>query len=152
MLTIRTIINQTDFSDSSKYAFRLACSLARDHHARLLVVHVIPEQLIPVGGVMTPPPAEEYIQAREYLAQIQSSDPKVRLERRLLTGEPVEEICRLAEETQAGLIVLGTHGRTGLSRLLMGSVAEHVVRTAACPVLTVRTPVYLVKRQHATVK
>src|SRR5204863_123198 len=68
--------------------------------------------------------------------------PNVRLTYVLAEGNPAEQIERVAREQQCGLIVMGTHGRTGLQRLLMGSIAEHVVRHAACPVLTVnmRTP------------
>jgi nucleotide-binding universal stress UspA family protein len=62
------------------------------------------------------------------------------VETRLLEGEPARTIVDLAREAGADLIVLGSHGRTGLDRLLMGSVAEHVVRKAGCPVLTVKSP------------
>jgi universal stress protein A len=77
-------------------------------------------------------------QARDALAKIVPDDGNIRFEHRLLGGVPGLEITRLAEEEKADLIVIGTHGRTGLSRLLMGSVAEAVVRRATCPVLTLR--------------
>jgi nucleotide-binding universal stress UspA family protein len=66
--------------------------------------------------------------------------PGVEAERRLEEGDPVEAILRVAEEIGADLIVMGTHGRTGLSRLFMGSVAEQVLRRAPCPVLTLKSP------------
>ena len=150
MLSIRTILHPTDFSDFSAYAFQLACSLARDHGARLLVVHVIPEPRVPMGGVMTPPPAEEYAEAKEKLEQIKARHPKIRLQRRLLVGDPVREICRLAKEWKTGLIVMGTHGRTGLNRLLMGSVTEQVIRKTTWPVLTVRSPLRIVRRRRGS--
>jgi nucleotide-binding universal stress UspA family protein len=66
--------------------------------------------------------------------------PSVLVERRLEEGDPIGEILRAAAEVPCDLIVMGTHGRTGLARLLMGSVAEEVVRKAPCPVVTVKTP------------
>jgi nucleotide-binding universal stress UspA family protein len=63
------------------------------------------------------------------------------VEHRLEEGEPAAQILRVAKETKAGLIVMGTHGRTGLERILLGSVAEKVLRKAVCPVLTVRIPI-----------
>jgi nucleotide-binding universal stress UspA family protein len=77
---------------------------------------------------------------REELQQFQVPDPNVPVDYRLEEGEPVSEILAVANQTSADLIVMGTHGRTGLGWLLMGSVAEQVVRQAPCPVLTVRTP------------
>ena len=77
---------------------------------------------------------------RAELSRLQPRDPKVRVEHLLQAGEPVEEILRVAREGPCDLIVMGTHGRTGLSRLLMGSVAEAVVRTASCPVVTIKSP------------
>ena len=68
------------------------------------------------------------------------TDPQLALDRRMEEGDPASMIVRVATETGADLIVMGTHGRTGLRHLLMGSVAEYVVRKATCPVLTLRTP------------
>ena len=72
------------------------------------------------------------------LSDVCPSDHQLSFEHRLVMGDPATEIVRIAEEEQAELIVLGTHGRTGLSRILMGSVAEAVVRHAPCPVLIYR--------------
>ena len=77
---------------------------------------------------------------RERLQQLRPEDPKILVEHRLVQGGGAEEILQVAQERKCDLIVMGTHGRTGLGRLLMGSVAEQVVRKAACPVLTVKTP------------
>jgi len=68
------------------------------------------------------------------------SDPSVSFEHKLLAGDPAAAIVEAADQENVDLIVLGTHGRTGLTRLLMGSVAENVVRKAKCPVLTVKHP------------
>jgi nucleotide-binding universal stress UspA family protein len=74
------------------------------------------------------------------LAKIVPTDPAVPCEHRLLSGAPARTIVELAKEEGVDLIVLGTHGRTGFHRLLMGSIAEAVVRTAPCPVLTFKQP------------
>ena len=142
MLPIHTILHPTDFSASSKCALQLAGSLARDYGAHLIVLHVapLPAALYGFGEGVIPPDMDWDQEARDELEQIQVADPKVHLSHRLEEGDPVTEILRVAEETNADIIVLGTHGRRGMQRLLMGSVAELVVRRAKCPVLTVRTP------------
>lgn len=141
MLPIRTILHPTDFSERSDYAFRVACSLARDYGARLLILHVAPQPVTVVDEMIVPQPEGYQDQLREKLAQFQSRAPTVRVEHRLVEDrDPTTGILRVAEETKADLIIMGTHGRTGLGRLLMGSVAELILRKAPCPVLTVKTP------------
>jgi nucleotide-binding universal stress UspA family protein len=141
MLSIRTILHPTDFSAYSDCAFRLACSLARDYGARLIVLHIA-EPPMAIGGegvpVLPSVPDLEVLQTR--LDQLRPPDPKIPVEHRLVEGDAATQILRVAEATQCDMIVLGTHGRTGLGRLLMGSVAEQIVRRARCPVLTVKTP------------
>jgi nucleotide-binding universal stress UspA family protein len=141
MLAMRTILHPTDFSDYSDHAFRLACSLAHDYGARLVVLHVA-ELPVMVGGegVLVLPRAVDLEPLREQLAQIEPEDPRVDVERQIVVGEAAAEILRVAAEIKCDLIIMGTHGRRGLRRLVMGSVAEKVVRTAPCPVLTVKTP------------
>jgi nucleotide-binding universal stress UspA family protein len=146
MLAIRTVLHPTDFSDYSDYAFRLACSLARDYGARLIVLHVL-EWPVPIyTGVMMAPPTpippsvEQRQSAQEKLHRIKPLDPAICVEHLLEEGDAATAILQVAHERQCELIVMGTHGRTGLGRLLMGSVAEVVVRNASCPVLTVKTP------------
>jgi nucleotide-binding universal stress UspA family protein len=140
MLPITTILHATDFSDQSNFAFRLACSLARDYGARLIVVHVVEPEVAIFGDGMVVPPPRDQEPLRAKLHELIPRDPKVCVEHRLVDGNPAAEILQLAVETECDLIMLGTHGRTGLGRLLMGSVAENVVRRAPCPVLTVKTP------------
>ncbi len=141
MLPIRTVLHPTDFSDYSDYTFRLACSLARDYGARLIVLHVAEPPMAFVGEGMAMLPPEVDLEAlREQLQQFRPGDPKVPVQHCLVQGGAAAEILRVAEQTKCELIVMGTHGRTGLGRLLMGSVAEQVVRKASCPVLTVKTP------------
>jgi nucleotide-binding universal stress UspA family protein len=141
MLAIRTVLHPTDFSERSEFAFRLACSLARDYGGRLIVLHVAEPPMAVAGeGVLMLPPAFDLEPLRERLQQLRPGDPKVPVEHRLIQGDAATEILRVAEETKCDVIVLGTHGRTGLGRLLLGSVAEQVLRRAPCPVVTVKTP------------
>src|SRR5262249_5143830 len=141
MLSVRTILNPTDFSESSNYAFNLACAVARDFGARLVVVHVARAPIVAYGaGVLPPEPADYLDGLREQLQHVVPHDPKVTVEHRLVEGEPAAAILAVAEQTKCDLIIMGTHGRTGLGRLLMGSVAEQEVRKAPSPVLTGKTP------------
>jgi nucleotide-binding universal stress UspA family protein len=142
MLPIRTIVHPTDFSESSDAAFRLACSAARDYGARLLVLHVVrpPPAVAFEAGSMLVEPEGYRDELWERLSRLQPRHANVRLEHRLAEGDPAGEILDLARESGCDLIVMGTHGRTGLGRLLLGSVAEQVVRKAPCPVLTVKAP------------
>jgi len=142
MYPIRTILFPTDFSDLSRDALNVAAALARDHRARLVILHVI-EQPVAAGeaGMILPLPEGYREKAEAQLAQVPVPDPGLAVDRRLEEGPPVEVILRLAAAEGCDLIVLGTHGRTGLRRLLMGSTAEEILRRARCPVLTVRAPV-----------
>jgi nucleotide-binding universal stress UspA family protein len=142
MTRIKTILHPTDFSRNANYAFRLACALARDYGAKLMLLYVRPLPVVPPTEIVTLPaePAEYHDVMREKLEGLRAEDYGVAVERYRLVGDEAEEIIRLAENTGCDLIVMGTHGRSGLSRLLMGSVAEMVVRKAPCPVLTVKQP------------
>lgn len=140
MLPVRTVLHPTDFSEYSDYAFRLACALARNYGARLVIVHVAMPPTVYGDEVIPWEPVDCKDQAQEHLQRLAAPDPKIKVEHRLLEGEPAAEILRTAEETKADLIVMGTHGRTGVGRLLLGSVAELVVRNAPCPVVTVKMP------------
>jgi nucleotide-binding universal stress UspA family protein len=141
MLPISTILHPTDFSPLSEEALRLAYFLAKDHGARLIVLHV---REIPVavygefGYVPVEPENDDAI--REQLSRVRPAQSTPRVEHVLRSGNPAEEIVRIANETPCDLIVMGTHGRTGFARMLMGSVAENVMRKAPCPVLTIKMP------------
>jgi nucleotide-binding universal stress UspA family protein len=133
MFRVQTILHPTDFSERSACAFQLACALARDRGARLIVLHVVP----------VPTLQEKFAyreEVEEALGRIRAPDPQVRLERRLEVGDAAARILEAAQAIPCDLIVMGTHGRRGLGRALLGSVAEQVVRLAPCPVLTVKTP------------
>jgi nucleotide-binding universal stress UspA family protein len=133
----KKILFPTDFSHTGDAALALATVLARDTGATLLIVHVQEPPMAYGGGELyygVPNPATEDLEGM--LHEIKPSDPAVAHEHRMITGDPATAVVRLAEEEDVDMIVMGTHGRTGLSRLLMGSVAEAVVRRATCPVLT----------------
>jgi nucleotide-binding universal stress UspA family protein len=142
MLAIGTILHPTDFSPLSEYAFGMACSLARDHGARLVVLHVRPPEVFFADSpyVLPPDPAQVWEHWQEELIHLQPPDRSVTVEHLLQEGDPAAMIVRTAKEKDCDLIVMGTHGRTGVQRLLLGSVAEQVLRKAACPVLTVKGP------------
>lgn len=141
MLPIRKILHPTDFSDLSRPAFELACALARDFGAELVVCHVSPWPVVGVAeGMIVELPTGWAEQVRAQLEQVKPDDSKVRVVHRLERGEASALILKVAAELKADLIVMGTHGRGGLSRLLIGSVAEDVLRKAPCPVLTVKSP------------
>ena len=141
MFPITKILYPTDFSEPSRPAFDVACSLARDYGAELLVCHVAAPAVMLAGeGVVLETLAEEVEQVAARLGQVKSDHPQVRLTHVLLRGDPAGEILRLAGDAKPDLIVMGTHGRSGLGRLLMGSVTEAVMRKAPCPVVTVKPP------------
>jgi nucleotide-binding universal stress UspA family protein len=133
MLPINRILVPIDWAELSNRAFQLATSLARDHNAELVVLNVVP-----LAAEMYGPPRECYLDhLLVELRRMKPSDPATRVQYRLAQGDPATEILRVARESQCDLIVMGTHGRTGLTRFLMGSVAEAVLRLARCLVLTV---------------
>jgi nucleotide-binding universal stress UspA family protein len=140
-MNIHKIMFPTDFSHCGDEALHFATSLARDSGASLLIVHVEEPPVAYGGGEMyygIPEPATEDL--KKMLEAIKPTDPDVAYEHRLITGDPSTAVARLAESEGVDLIIMGTHGRTGISRLLMGSVAEAVVRRAPCPVLTYKQP------------
>ena len=135
------ILFPTDFSESSAAAIPHATALARERGADLIIVHVTepPGALAAAGGFAgAVDPHPEYDE--QELKKVAPVDSHVAYEHRLVRGQPAEEIVQLAADEDVDLIVMATHGRTGLGHLLMGSVAEAVVRTAPCPVLTFRRP------------
>ncbi|HEY2742999.1 MAG TPA: universal stress protein [Polyangia bacterium] len=144
MIQIRHILVPTDFSDGSLQAFETALEMARDSGARLTLFHVhhVPASVFP--DVILPI-APEMMRNVEHSVDIilerwceRARAAGVVADRRTTFGATHEEICAAAEELGVDLIVIGTHGRGGISHVLLGSVAEKVVRKAPCPVLTVR--------------
>lgn len=141
MLGLKTILHPTDFSNQADHAFELAWCLARDHGACLVLLHVVPPPVCHAEELARRPPDGYCEQMWHELIRLQPADSSVHVERILEEGDVAEIILRVARETKADMIVMGTHGRTRLARLLMGSVAEQVLRQAACPVLALKTPI-----------
>jgi nucleotide-binding universal stress UspA family protein len=141
-MSAHKILYPTDFSTMGQTALEMATSLARDQGASLVIVHVEEQPMAYGGGEfyygIDEPNREEI---KRMLAEVVPADPAVPYEHRLMIGSPATAIVEMARRENAQFIVMGTHGRTGLSRLLMGSVAEEVVRKAECPVLIVKTSV-----------
>jgi nucleotide-binding universal stress UspA family protein len=146
-MTLRRILVATDLSPASRPAFRVALDLARPGRGRLVIVHVLPS-VSPLG-------VEGYVSARMYeemeisvrrwaqkrLDALVTQARRARVNARplLLSGAAAHEaIARAAAKERSDVIVIGTHGRTGLERVLVGSVAARIIGTAPCPVLTVR--------------
>jgi universal stress protein A len=144
METYRTILCPTDFSPPAEFALQMAAALARDHGARLVLLHVSPPVVVYPGAAFPATSPEDYFEMLvETIRRLEAREPgpgKLRVDPRVVAGNAGPEILRLADELNADLIVMGTYGRTGLRRLLMGSVAEEVLREAKCPVVTVKAP------------
>lgn len=149
MITIKTILLPTDGSDYSAKAMTYALSFAKQYGARVVALHVIDRRweeqtravFAEIGQDLTEKIRTGYEEeARRILGEVTGAAGKVGVpaETQILAGIPSEEITRVARQLPADLIIMGTHGRTGMSHLLLGSVAEKVVRAASCPVLTVR--------------
>ena len=135
MHPITRILCPVDLSLASAGALKYADVLARACGARLVVLHAfdLPETLDVPGQTHPADPDVE-----RHFHEFTKLSPGVEVERILHAGSPGEVICWAAAKRGCDLIVMGTHGRTGLMHLLLGSVTEHVVRHAQCPVLTVR--------------
>ncbi len=133
------ILVPTDFSTASDAVFPHAEALAKQKSAALLILHVEEPPLAYGGGELyygLPEPNSERI--LKMLEGVRPADQTVAFTHRLAMGDPAGEIVRIAAEEGVEMIVLGTHGRSGMARMLMGSVAETVVRRAPCPVLVYR--------------
>jgi nucleotide-binding universal stress UspA family protein len=146
MSQFRRILYASDFSPASRPAFRRALDLARANRGTLTVAHVY-STIVPLmgEGLATAQVYQRWIddvraEAERRLNGLVAQAKKgvVRVKGLLLEGVPHDRILRAARSTRADLIVLGTHGRTGLGRVILGSVAARVVALATCPVLTVR--------------
>jgi nucleotide-binding universal stress UspA family protein len=137
MINVKQILYATDFSSYSNQAYFHAIALAESHGASLTILYVYSPSF-GTATVQSEGPNRQYW--RDQLEQIRPVDPKIPVRHIFLEGDPGTEIVRYATEAGMDLIVMGTHGRTGLERLLMGSVAERVMREAPCSVLVVKLP------------
>jgi nucleotide-binding universal stress UspA family protein len=137
MIQIKRILYPTDFSTYSNQAYFHAVRLAENSGARLTILFVYtpggqPEEEGVAGG--------DRQHWKNQLQQVRPTNPNIPIDHVFLEGDPASEIVRYAADAGIDLIVLGTHGRTGVERLLMGSVAEKVMREAPCSVLVVKLP------------
>jgi nucleotide-binding universal stress UspA family protein len=144
-MQFRHILAPTDFSAYSTKAVASALELAKKFGAKLSLLHVVELPLYPVEGYVPPSLSTTFLedlerQATEDLAQVvpEAEAAGVEVERLIAVGTPYRTIIDTAEAERVDLIVMATAGRTGFSHLVLGSIAERVVRTASCPVLTIR--------------
>ena len=138
MIHIRKILYPTDFSSYSNQAYFHAISLAEKHAASVTIVYVYNPDAPPPGAPAEHAAAREHW--RKQLESVRPTNATIEVGHLLLEGDPAAEIVRHAQQSGADVIVMGTHGRSGLDRLLLGSVAERVLRDAHCSVLVVKLP------------
>jgi nucleotide-binding universal stress UspA family protein len=129
VIHVKKILYPTDFSSYSNQAYFHALGLAETYGASLTVVYV-----------HAPGSSGDKSHWREQLEQVRPANPKIGVSHVLLEGDPAAEISRYAADAGIDVIVIGTHGRTGVDRLVMGSVAERVMRESPCSVLVVKLP------------
>ena len=157
MFRARKICCPVDFSETSKAALEMAADLASQFDAELTVLHVVEDAnpLLPQGRVFV---TSEFFQPvldkanrslREWL-QLAEGRGKIKVDGRVVTGVPFAEILQFVEQGKFDLIVMGTEGRTGLTHLVFGSVAERVLRMAPCPVLVVPNPARVSAQSQST--
>jgi len=143
---MRRILFASDFSKASRKAFTAAVKTAKSSHATLTIVHVL-APLTPIGPdqYIGPDTWQEIDEESRRWATghldglaAKARAAGVRVKAFLVDGQPAKEVTRFAKKLHADLLVIGTHGRTGFAKLLLGSVASHIVATSTCPVMTVR--------------
>lgn len=148
MKPFEKILIAIDFSENSEQAFEYALTLAKQFKSELTIMHVINEP-VDLRGFYVPHISFEQLEKEieegaqkmmEKFCQTKLADFG-NYTTSIVSGIPYEEIIKKAADSNSSLIVLGTHGRTGLDHIIFGSTAERVVRSAACPVLTIRMPV-----------
>jgi universal stress protein A len=144
---LRRVLHATDFSRASQRAFGQAVDMAQQNKAELWLLHVLtPVTNYVIGEYDTDPTLyarldeSAYRDAQAALSALtqRAEKAKIKVTSKLVRGTPQDQILQVAKSSKADMIVIGTHGRTGLSKLFMGSVAGKVVSAATCPVLTVR--------------
>jgi nucleotide-binding universal stress UspA family protein len=151
MAKFTKILAPTDFSDPSARALEFALDVV-EPGGELIILHVVDDTPLTYGYVGLATPAEELrtVMAREAGTELSGFGPEsppkgVKVQRRIVHGAPYLEIIRFAHNEKVDLIVMGTHGRTGIRQMLIGSVTEKVVRKAPCPVLVVHEPGFAIE-------
>jgi nucleotide-binding universal stress UspA family protein len=146
MPLFQTIIHPTDFDEPSKEAFRVARSLAQTLGARLVVFHVVPPPAVLTedGRVIRDPEVPEPVDLWAEYRALQADGPAVAVQYAVVVGDKADARRllegKVREIGEGVLVVMGSHGRTGISRFLWGNMAEEVLRDLACPVLVVKAP------------
>ena len=135
----KKVLCPIDLSTNSLEAIDVATTMAKAGKGEVIFLHVAMPDLPIESGYAIFEVDAAIRSAQEELSAIRPSDPDVRFRHELRRGDPAAEILRVAKEENVDLIVLTTHGRGGITRLLMGSVAEHVIRKSSCPVISLRT-------------
>jgi len=158
MINMNNILVPTDCSELSKDAVEYAIRFAKQFKARLILLMVTVSEPLTVlndYGYFSPELHQKIILEAERRAEAElkqfwkeNGDPEVNVELINLKGDPFTEIIRYATENEVDLVVMGTHGRTGLKHVIMGSVAEKVVRYSPHPVLTIKNKGYLFNMEH----
>lgn len=142
MIKIRTILCPVDFSDASRNALRYAKEFAKNMHASVYLLNIVEPRPMAVDITLNYVPVEEELEkaASDDLRQILGEFAREGIEAEcgVEIGTPSDVILDTIEKLDVNLVIMGSHGKKGLSRLIMGSVAETVVRKAGCPVLTVK--------------
>jgi universal stress protein A len=145
MAAIKRILVPVDLGNSSERALDYARTMAERFDASLVLLHVVPNPYVTAASDVYLPPPQEFLDELEQDARTQLNGlvaerdwGRLKVESVVKVGNPQIEIVEYAVAAQVDLIVMGTHGRTGVAHLVLGSVAERVVRTAPCPVLTLR--------------
>ena len=146
MISINKILCAVDLSEHSKMVAEYAISLAKVYDAEITVLYTAPSLSQYVGFHVPPSSIENFVgeivtgaeqSMDEFIAEA-FTDPTVKVEGKILSGYAAQEIIGYANNNEMDIIVMGTHGRTGIDRMLFGSVAEKVVKTATMPVMTIR--------------
>lgn len=147
-LTIKKILVPIDFSDYSKSALRYSVNFAKSFNASITLIYVVEPIIYPpdfsMGQIAIPTINTEWDErAKEELDKLAKTEIPAELQVKTMikTGKPFVEIIETAKEENADLIIIATHGHTGVEHILFGSTAEKVVRKAPCPVLTLREPI-----------
>ncbi|MCX6167801.1 MAG: universal stress protein [Ignavibacteriales bacterium] len=144
---IKNILAPIDFSDYSKNALKYASQFAKEFNANLYLIYVVEPMIYPadfsMGQIAIPSTdVDLHARAEEELNNLAKTiDPSLKVGTMIRTGKPFVEIIEEAKEKDIDLIIIASHGHTGVEHLLFGSTAEKIVRKAPCPVLTLREPI-----------
>ena len=147
-ININKILCPIDFSETSDHAVKYAIAMAQAHDAQIIMLHVIAPAIAALPGDQLIPnlPQADLLEIEDacqhHLTTVAGNLAELNLDisTRLVNGIPFLEIIKCAKDDEVDLLVMGTHGHTGLNHILIGSVAEKVVRKACCPVLTIKHP------------